>query len=418
MKINNPNYLNGLEASASEIEGSVNRDKQTLVMLGDSITAGNAVISYGTKAPLFTNIEGQIVWGNYLSGYKFDILSNEGVGGETSTEILARVPTVIALAPTHCIVLCGMNDAAGVDANNLLINNIKEIYKQLNEAGIYVFFCTQTTRFGDTQKNSQALRANAFMYSYFSDKPNVEIIDLCSAWIDKTSLTALPISENMRDLLHPSLIGGYKGGVEIAKTFSKFKTKYRFPISAYDDYNITDRCTQLLKNPLMIGNGGNNAGAVTGIVAKDHNVYIIQSATCKCSKETRVDGYGEYQVLTMTGSALNANVRHEARSNYIPLAGDKVYAEAEIIIDSCTNFEAVRMFLLVSNTTVSSVFANESANNTSNFNTDSKITLTYRTPVYTLPGDGTNILLRIESIFNNAGSAVIKIGRVAIRKVI
>lgn len=407
-----------ISSSASKIDGKITQDRQTLVLLGDSITAGNSVTSQGTIIPYRTNIEGQVVWGNYLSGYKFDIVANLGIGGETSTQILARVQSVIDINPSHCIVLCGMNDPAGEVANQLLIDNIKAIYESLSNAGIFVFFCTPTTRVGDTQKNSQSLRARAFMMSYFSTKPNIEIIDLCSAWIDSSSLTALPVLSNLRDDLHPSIIGGYTGGKEISKTFSKFKTKYNFPISAYDDYNITDRCTQLLKNPMMIGTGGNNAGAVTGTVAKDHNVYIIQAGTCNCSKEARSDGFGEYQVFDITGSALNSNIRHEARSNYIPIIGDKVYAEAEIVIENCTNFEAVRLFLLVSNTTVSSVFANESADNISNFNTTTPISLTYRTPIYTVTSTGTNILVRNEMIFNNAGSARIKIGRVSVRRVI
>lgn len=65
------------------------------------------------------------------------VTEHHGIGGQTSTQILARVPNVIASNVRGCFVMAGRNDHNPTTT----IANLKLIYAQLQEAGIEVVPC-------------------------------------------------------------------------------------------------------------------------------------------------------------------------------------------------------------------------------------------------------------------------------------
>lgn len=263
-----PKYLQnlkGIKSSASEIDrvtlGSLKntfnfnssqyKGKQTVVLLGDSLTAKNNGSYLGRNLDNFTYSTGFISWANALSGQKFEILKNLGVGGETSTQILARVNAVVALNPSHCFFLCGMNDGV-TDANTTTLkNNILSIYNTLNSNNIVSVIFTNTTTLNYVDKNKQALEVNEWLNSEFKAKENVFIVDLNSVLINSNSSDGLIKSSVVSDNLHPSNNGGLVGGIEIAKFMSGFANKLYLPTSVLDSMTFSTKSKILNSYPLM-----------------------------------------------------------------------------------------------------------------------------------------------------------------------
>ncbi len=108
-----------------------------IAFLGDSLTAT------GLNEPLRTFnswLSGPLA---SLLGPQFDSYLNHGVGGETISQCLARVPSVLADTPDIVVVNCGINDLsrpdttfAGIQADYL------EIISQLVRADVRVVCCT------------------------------------------------------------------------------------------------------------------------------------------------------------------------------------------------------------------------------------------------------------------------------------
>ena len=348
MKLNNPNYLNGLEASASEIDGNINRGKQTLVILGDSITSRNSNDNF------FKDIShtGPVVWANAIAGQPFELIFNAGVNGQNSTQILARVQAdVIDKNPSHCMFLMGMNDNPTNDTT--LKANIIATYTALNTNGIFSYICTNTTTKTDLEKNKRALRINNWIKSYFKNLPNCEIIDLCSAWIDPLSESGLIRDDVSSDGVHPTNNGGLLGGIVIAEHFKKLRITSQLPSSSLDDYSINSSALNLTKNPLLVGEAGTLQGTSTGKVANNIIGYTSGGATV-FSKEIRSDGTGENQVLSITGS-LSTQSRIQCSTTSRPLAGERFFAICEIEIVSAVNLRKFGMMLYRDNTVASSV---------------------------------------------------------------
>ncbi len=412
--------LKGLQATAGEIDGVVGRDRQTLVLLGDSLHAGDSI---GTNFN-FTKYQGQVVWANALAGHPFSLIYNAGVGGEKSHQILARVDSdVIAKNPSHCIYTVGMNNDTSVNgdvnaANTNLKNDFIAIYEKLNNAGIYSFICTNTTTLNNPNRNKQAMVINNWLYSYFKDKPNCEIVDYFGTLADTLSNSGYQKANYHRDSTHWSNVGAFTLGKMLAeKHFKKFKTKYYFPATAFDDYTVNNSSNQLVKNPLLTGSVVTSGTGRSGFIATNHSLNCLNNATCVASKETRADGYGDYQVLDINSVQASGYARWESISGYIPKIGDKVYAEVELIIESCTNLKTIRFLLYTSNNLKLGCFSDTNGGTDHPLNITEQTSMVIRTQEYTCVADETNIFTRLEPMFMDVGTMLLKIGRVAIRKV-
>lgn len=412
------NNIVGMVSTGIEIDGNINRDLQTLVIYGDSITAGNGTDTYNT----YTISNGQVAYGNALAGHPFEIIYNAGVGGENSTQILARIQTdVLDKNPTHVMLLCGMNDltsSTNTSYDDILINNIKTIYQTLNSKGIHLFLLTNTTTMHDINKNKQALKINSWMYSYFYDKTNVEIIDLCSAWIDSTSLNGYGNAINLRDNIHPSNVGGFNGGLVIAKPLSKYKTKHLLPISVLDSYTINNRSLQLAYNPLMLGVGGTfQTPADSGQLADNHFLYSSNCVTVS-SKESREDGFGDNQIFEVTSNTPLSYSRFTIKSNYLPKIGDKIYMIAEVEILESVGLNRVQGYLHMGTPSKTGLFGGYGAGDNKDLNITTPVKMIYKTNIVNVTADEISLYARFETIFTSVGSAKVKIGRVAFIKVI
>jgi len=96
--------------------------------LGDSITAGHSF-------PLF-NVGGNDSYADLLACETSTPISNLGVPGSTSAEMLPRVDVALASHPTRMLVLAGTNDVYLLHDPNVTVKNLETIRAKLAAANV------------------------------------------------------------------------------------------------------------------------------------------------------------------------------------------------------------------------------------------------------------------------------------------
>ena len=240
--------------------------KNTCVIFGDSITAANQISESG----VFGTVARHFSVANAASGHRLSLLSNAGVSSNTTTQMLARVETdVLSYEPGYVVFLGGSNDrSSGIVSGDEItagttIYNLKTIFDNLINHGIFVFACTLMPR---ADLVSAALvkdytKTNAWIREYVSENVNCCVVDFTAALADpatglpKTGFT-LPLDD-----VHPSAYGGYVAGLVLAE-------KIREIVPPIDDSigTIYDHL-DYVHNPLLVGanaDGANGAVLVAG----------------------------------------------------------------------------------------------------------------------------------------------------------
>lgn len=150
------------------------------VALGDSIStaadAGSAGAGYGGSWPNLVCA---------LSQQRFNFLGNAGVGGNNSTQILARVPNAIALGPRIVTVLAGTNDLTQGVPFSTWSANIKAIVAQLRAAGIRVVLCTIPPRDNTTYLATQ-MTWNQWLRVY-AQQQGLDLLDFFALLVNPTT---------------------------------------------------------------------------------------------------------------------------------------------------------------------------------------------------------------------------------------
>ena len=101
--------------------------RENLTLIGDSITHGNSSANY------VKIIQERIK----EKGLKYDVI-NAGINGNTTTDILARIDTIIKCKPNFATILIGTNDAKNSFNNGIKIkNDAKRIQKLEEDLNIY-----------------------------------------------------------------------------------------------------------------------------------------------------------------------------------------------------------------------------------------------------------------------------------------
>lgn len=390
------------------------RRPMTIVLLGDSITAGNTSGNYDSDTGFFT-------WGNALAGAPFTLLHNAGVGGETSTQILARVDAdVLAHSPGYCMVLCGTNDPdTGTD---VLKANIAAIYDKLSAAGIYTFLQTiPPTPSGTTAKKAQIVAVNRWLVEFCATKTDAELLDVYSVLVDNASTTMAAKANVMRDSAHPSNYGAQLVGQLVAEHFAAHSgNSRRLVVSACDAYAVNSTSLNHTQNPLMAGTAGSKELNATGNVATNYGLIGYQ-LTVVGSKEPHVDGYGEWQVMTasdVTGTSDFVRLKY-TDPNPPPLEGQTFYLECDLLVESATSLRNVYLY-----SATQGLFGCMSAGSGPRYPVaipEGGLRLTLRTRPVTFSANATSsIELRLDFNFLGAvagPAAVIKVGRMAFVRV-
>jgi lysophospholipase L1-like esterase len=201
-----------------------------IVCLGDSLTSGTGIATN-------TNYPRELI---LLTGDAFTAI-NKGTGGETTTNMLARVNAdVIASNPGYSVIMGGTNDIA-VNNATVIKSNLQAIYTAIQQAGIKVVAVTFPPHNGISEPN-QATQ-DAVNYWILNNATHVDYrADAYTALEDPGTPDTLLPAYNDGSNLHLSTAGYTK----LAQTIYSVMALVEDP----DPYTVifTDGTTQTVSN--------------------------------------------------------------------------------------------------------------------------------------------------------------------------
>lgn len=293
--------------SASSARLDAQSRKRTVAFLGHSFQAA-AFGSAGSGVQYTTGYPG---WLPILSRQRISVKNalNFAVAGETSTQIMARVPSIVAAAPGACIIDCITNDTALSFAT--ITSNLAYIIGTLRDAQIAPIMVLWTGRTGITTAQYQNfLRVNEWLRTTYGSAPGVYLADPNELFTDPATGAPRP-GYDQGDGLHPSNAGGYYFAQPIMRALEHIFPAPLYPVSnVLDVYDATNNPNgnRLPGAGMMAGATGTKAGGVTGDVATGWTLTDANAggATVVASKGAMADGRPA-QVITLSGNYTGSN---------------------------------------------------------------------------------------------------------------
>jgi lysophospholipase L1-like esterase len=398
-------------------------DAPTLIIFGDSRVANcNRVSAVNIGSTLISWHE----WANALSQQSMKLLRNAGVGGDTTTAMLARVNSdVIVYRPKFCAVLGGQNDSLDTPSAVLsTYNNLVNIYQALNNADIYVIALSElpdSTGSTAHKKGKQAL--NAKLAAYWRFRRGGEYVDIYRAIVDPLQTNSNPISspQTTADGIHPNLYGALKIGQVLAPVYQRLAATRSYPLLSALQDRLDDNSMSLnaCRNGLFQGTSGTITTGFSGSIANNWNTFRVGGGTGVMSLNARSDGFGNNQrlVAAATAAADSAGFQINSLGAFASFAAGQIwFADAEVTITNPINLAALELSL---------GFAGGGGPNTQAFTyvagygngvySENIGPVVYRTPDLLLPaGTYTGAAINITAYFTAPGSAQIDVGRVGV----
>lgn len=289
----------GVDAGAPLPNGS------RIVYAGDSITASSG--STITNPALFPR--GYAMWSQMRSGHRafHGYRGNQGVGGNTSAQLLARFSdtiTELQLSPAGqrvCVILIGTNDIATIPFATTT-SNIASMISQLRDIGSRIILVkilprgTVASPMDATSKTNWEGVNNWIATQAASDLKVVDAESLIGNMdADHTVQTGMTT-----DGLHPTPVGALRIGQAVSIAINQFVlTGEILPITSGDPLNGLAGI-----NPFFTGTTGTASNGTTGTVATGWTVSAANSITGQTAIRTYAasvishpQGYGQYQQI-------------------------------------------------------------------------------------------------------------------------
>lgn len=367
----------------------------TIALLGTSLTAQN----YSTANNAFSS-NGSFTWVNALLGSKFNLIGVGGYSGQNAAYLLTKVPTILALNARWVRVDAGTNDMNDTTNAVLVSGTIAQIWDALTAGGARVIAQSIPPRSDGTGTLTQQS----------IQKTNVLLEQAAAArgliYIDNHAVLANASDGKWRTGyddgggIHNNTVGAYWWGKREAEILNDLVPYW----TDLPSDNISTTGGNLLPNGMMLGDTGGLATNTTR-----------SPAGATPSKVARTDQFGgEWQRLTVTGTT-GSFIRQTGTTQIV--AGDWVYAVAEVRIGASTNFKAVSATLTVTGGTAPS--ATGLRTQSTYPNTPESLngqTIVIRTPAVQMDAGATGIRLQIDGTCDPAGDLVFDVGRCAVYK--
>ncbi|KLN67606.1 hypothetical protein ABM90_31190 [Rhodococcus erythropolis] len=270
-------------------------------------------------------------WGNNLLGQAFNILGNFGVGGQTTTEIRARIGDVLATNPGWVHLLCGTNNMGipgGLAAAKSDISAMLDIYQH---EGIRVVLGTIPPRItanytGTIKADTFAL--NEWIITQSRDRQGVILADYFSALSDNAgNFRSLIDGFNpTTDGIHLSATGGHAAGRVFAAALAAHAPK-ALP------YSPPSPGSNLLSNPRPAGNSTSSPIGWT--------IGGASSGSAAWSDTLRADGLGSWKTVAVpSGGVLTLNSNYTLDGSRLAV-GDTASAYVEYQVSSLQQDSAI-----------------------------------------------------------------------------
>ncbi|MEF3312599.1 SGNH/GDSL hydrolase family protein [Paenibacillus sp. GYB004] len=251
--------------------GAINRnDWPSFVLFGDSITNQNGPFS-GT-VNYYWQPAGFFYWTQLLTGGHIKILKQAGIGGNTTTQMLARIDSdVLQYKSDYVHVLGGTNDVLTDTASATTVANLTTIYKKIRDNGSKLVIATvpPSTQCNTDQRVANLNAINKFIRDYAYANKDVILCDMFSALVDSSG--RLILAGLSDDGTHPNAAGAARMG---RKLYEDLNAALRFSkenmlSKSYNDSN------NLLTNGILTGDssGGATSWSFAGGGTRSKNFY-------------------------------------------------------------------------------------------------------------------------------------------------
>jgi hypothetical protein len=333
------------------LDARFRRANRRVLAVGDSRTA--AISSYDPASVITYEANGYLTSARFLSRQRFDFdasRDNGGVGGDTTTMILARLPALLAANDASVIAILGETNDRGSAAMTAAqtIANWDAMEALVLGAGRTLLWLAEMPR-GDTVNTGNRLSGDQLAYHFQCHRdllgrhgrPGVFVADPWKYMALANSLTGDAIAGMLHDGLHTSLVGGFAAGKAVAEVLNQIFPAIDFlPTSNADVYAANHPKGYLNSNPMMdgssgaVGTGGSGSLA-TGYTGSSGSGY--GTITRAYSKVTDAVLGREVQQIVLGGTPTAASSLDLVRQSSLHgnvAAGDKLRAFCDIEWDA------------------------------------------------------------------------------------
>lgn len=302
----------------------------------------------GTPIPLTMNAndgmggrdEAPYVFGQILNGQRFAMVSNQGVAGQTSTQILARFSDILtkdtfgrplSIKPTHVVILAGINDPNTEAAQT--ISNLTDMRDLALSAGVTPIFGNLVMESPDVDDAAFIAAVNAGIAGM-----GVMVADYHTACNGVAGAISGP---------HYTTLGGKLAGAPLAALLESIAGQ------GSSRFAFGSGTTNLVVNGALSGTSGVLTG-MTGVAAVDSTFSGI--GVCIASKES-VTGEHDWQVFTVTGAVAGATIEMELDPSWV--TGQSIFGavDCDITGDGISNANFTIEFRSSGDTRVESFYA-------------------------------------------------------------
>jgi len=312
---------------------------QTAVLFGDSIVAQCEDEATATTNGLYS----QYSWTNWAQmflGYGFKITKNSGIGGNTTTQMLARIDADVKPYPSDWVIMDGgVNDIFGGTGITLAttIQNLTNIFERITKNyGRKVMMMLPTgSGYGTATTLTELYKLHRWLKTYAREHRGIYLFDGHGWFCDPAD--GMPIvgyarpgdtlPENNNRGVHPGYLGAAKIGRALADAFE--------PLLAKADGLSTSTNADTLN---LCPNGrmtGNVSGVATTWVVQNTAGGVATGVTA--TKVPRWDGKpGEAQQIYYDGTGTGVRLFIQNTDATKWAAGDVLYAEVEFETDPDT----------------------------------------------------------------------------------
>jgi lysophospholipase L1-like esterase len=344
-----------------------------IVFLGDSITSARGFSGFADWALSYAG--GRYALPKVGSNGAGPTGWNQGVSGNTSTQVLARIANVTADAPAVCPVLIGTNDIGTTsDSAATITGRIRSIYDGLLVAGIRPIGLTLLPRTAfDAGQNARLAGVNEFILGQ-------------SDILKFDTHSRLP-NPSLPDGTHPDATDAQNIGYGVG-SFGEYLASLIAPTSKRYTYP-TAGAANLLGNPFFEG------GAT---VATGWSFFQNTNGLTKAASKQTIDGR-EAQRYVASGTASNANADNFNRNITIAgLTGTIVEAWVAVRVIKDTNLGSLAIGMGV-NTAAGTMFSVTAVNTAAR---TVPYDLVLRTPQFASTSDNQTYSVRLSMVPTNA----------------
>lgn len=361
---------------------------------------------------------GPFNWVNAMLGNRFQMVRNLGIGGQTTSQILARVNDVFQYAPDIVWYHAGTNDVfvSGLSAA-AAFSNVKAACDAILDRGIKVVLCLpQKWNSSDEDVNAAKLvqyyEFLDLLSRYGAERDRVFVANFAGPVVDPTSTSGDQLANHFVDTKHLSNLGAYKVAKHIVAGLDAFTSD--IPAS-------TESRNYLAGSAMTVTKAA--TAPITGTVWDSYTISRgAGTPAVACSVVGSPDGRGMAQRVQITANAANDRVNIEIpTATVFPLVaiGELVQFEVDVYIASSSALRACTAYMVRNSGNLNIIGLGRDLDAAANDKAlpNEAIRLTIQTPAWRVSAGTTSLNAVVALLFSAAGNADIYLWNPRLRKV-